>query len=122
MISIQTEDFSPEEIMNKMKVPQAGAIVSFLGVVRKDPAVLSGLDVETYEEMALERLTEVAKGAKDQFDIEEISIVHRVGKLRVGENIAFIAVSSEHRTNAFAAASWAIDELKKSIPLWKKEV
>lgn len=108
--------------MNKMKVPQAGAIVSFLGVVRKDPAVLSGLDVETYEEMALEKLAEVAEAAKNQFEIEEISIVHRVGKLRVGENITFIAVSSVHRSSAFAAASWAIDELKKSIPLWKKEI
>lgn len=122
MISIQTEDFSPEEILNEMRAPQAGAIVSFLGVVRKDPAVSSGLDVETYEEMALERLTEVAERAKEQFEIEEISIVHRVGKLRVGENIAFIAVSSSHRLSAFAAASWAIDELKKSVPLWKKEV
>jgi molybdopterin synthase catalytic subunit len=122
LISIQTEDFSPEEIMNAMKAPEAGAIVSFLGVVREDPAVTSGLDVETYEEMALEKLTEVAEGARERFEIEEISIVHRVGKLRIGENIAFIAVSSVHRSSAFAAARWAIDELKKGVPLWKKEV
>lgn len=108
--------------MDAMKVPQAGAIVSFLGVVRKDSGVSSGLEVEAYEGMALEKLKEVAKGAKRRFEVEDVSIVHRVGKLAVGENITFIAVSSAHRSAGFAAAKWMIDELKKVVPLWKKEV
>lgn len=122
MISIQKEDISPEEIINALKVPEAGAVVSFLGVVRKDPDITFGLEVEAYEEMALERLREVENAAKKRFQIQDIAIVHRVGKLAVGDNIAFIASSAVHRSDAFAATEWALEEVKKTVPLWKKEI
>ena len=122
MISIQKEDISPEEIINALKVPEAGAVVSFLGVVRKDPYITFGLEVEAYEEMALERLREVENAAKERFQIQDIAIVHRVGKLAVGDNITFIASSAAHRSDAFAATEWALEEVKKTVPLWKKEI
>lgn len=122
MISIQKEDISPEEIINALKVPKAGAVVSFLGVVRKDPDITFGLEVEAYEEMALERLREVENAAKERFQIQDIAIVHRVGKLAVGDNITFIASSAAHRSDAFAATEWVLEEVKKTVPLWKKEI
>jgi molybdopterin synthase catalytic subunit len=122
LISIQKEDISPEEIINALKVPEAGAVVSFLGVVRKDPDITFGLEVEAYEEMALERLREVENAAKERFQIQDIAIVHRVGKLAVGDNITFIASSAAHRSDAFAATEWALEEVKKTVPLWKKEI
>lgn len=122
MISIQKEDISPEEIINALKVPKAGAVVSFLGVVRRDPDVTWGLEVEAYEEMALERLKEVAKAAKKRFEILDIAIVHRVGRLALGDNITFIASSAAHRSDAFAATEWTLEEVKRGVPLWKKEI
>jgi len=122
LISIQKEDISPEEIINALKVPEAGAVVSFLGVVRRDPSVTWGLEVEAYEEMALETLREVAKAAKKRFGILDIAIVHRIGKLALGGNITFIASSAAHRSAAFAATEWTLEEVKRTVPLWKKEI
>ena len=122
MISLQKEDFSPDEILASPKTPEAGAIVSFLGVVRADTGVAEGLDVEAYEEMATEKLKTVAESARKQFEINSISIVHRYGRLLIGENIAFVAVSAPSRVAAFDAARWTIDELKKVVPLWKREI
>lgn len=122
MISLQKEDFSPDEILASLKTPEAGAIVSFLGVVRADTGVAEGLDVEAYEEMATEKLKTVAESARKQFEINSISIVHRYGRLLIGENIAFVAVSAPSRVAAFDAARWTIDELKKVVPLWKREI
>ncbi len=122
MISIQKEDISPEEIINALKVPEAGAVVSFLGVVRKDSDITFGLEVEAYEEMALEKLREVENAAKERFQIQDIAIIHRVGKLAVGDKITFIASFAAHRSDAFAATEWALEEVKKTVPLWKKEI
>ncbi|MCK4367699.1 MAG: molybdenum cofactor biosynthesis protein MoaE [Thermoplasmata archaeon] len=122
MISIQKEDISPEEIINALKVPEAGAVVSFLGVVRKDPNVTLGLEVEAYEGMVLRKLREVQNAAKERFQIQDIAIVHRIGRIAVGGNITFIASSAAHRSDAFAATKWALEEVKKTVPLWKKEI
>jgi len=122
LIFIQNEDISPEEIINALKAPEAGAVVSFLGIVRRDPDAASGLEVEAYEEMALERLRAIAKAAKKRFEILDIAIVHRTGRLALGDNITFIASSAAHRSDAFAATEWALEEVKRTVPLWKKEI
>jgi molybdopterin synthase catalytic subunit len=122
LISIQKEDIAPEEIVDALKVPETGAVVSFLGVVRKDPGVESGLEVEAYEEMALENLRRVEVTAKERFEIQDIAIVHRVGRLAVGDNIAFVASSAAHRSEAFEATRWALEQVKELVPLWKKEI
>ncbi|MFQ6106970.1 MAG: molybdenum cofactor biosynthesis protein MoaE [Thermoplasmata archaeon] len=122
MISIQKENFSVEEIIGAMKVPKAGAVVSFLGIVRKDPEVSVGLEVEAYEEMALKKLERVVETAKERFEIEDLSIVHRIGTLAIGENITLVATSAAHRSDAFAATRWVIEELKRAAPLWKREI
>jgi molybdopterin synthase catalytic subunit len=121
LISIQKEDISPEEIINALKAPEAGAVVSFLGVVRGDPGVMS-LEVEAYEEMALEKLKRVEVATREKFEIRDIAIVHRVGTIPVGDNITFIASSAAHRSDAFAATRWALEQLKEIVPLWKTEI
>lgn len=122
MISIQEEDIVPGEVIDSLKGPETGAIVSFLGVVRKDPSVTEGLEVEVYEEMALEKLSQIEAAVRERFDIQDIAVVHRVGTVAIGENIAFIAVSAAHRSEAFAATRWALEQLKEIVPMWKKEI
>jgi molybdopterin synthase catalytic subunit len=79
------------------------------------------LEYHAYETMALKRLEEVCENARRQFEIREIGIVHRLGRLQPGECSVAIAVSSRHRAPAFEACRFAIDSLKKIVPIWKKE-
>ncbi|MCK4445292.1 MAG: molybdenum cofactor biosynthesis protein MoaE, partial [Thermoplasmata archaeon] len=99
---------------------RSGAVVFFVGVVRKDPGVESLL-VEDYPEMAEQKLDEIIQHSKEKFNIEGMDIVHRTGELKVGEGIVLIGASAPHRKDAFEACSWAIDELKKIVPIWKKD-
>ncbi|HYA21770.1 MAG TPA: molybdenum cofactor biosynthesis protein MoaE [Thermoproteota archaeon] len=117
------EDFSVEQLMQKMKAPESGAIVSFLGTVKGmiGDSSVDSLTVESYEDMALKRMLELKDEAMKRFNVADITIVHRVGTLKPTDNIVFVAVSSPHRQQAFEACRWIIDELKKSVPLWKKE-
>ncbi|RZN40381.1 MAG: molybdenum cofactor biosynthesis protein MoaE [Methanophagales archaeon ANME-1-THS] len=118
---ITNEDFSIDELVRGMKKPEIGAIVTFLGVVRAD-AGLKGLNVEIYEEMAEQELRRLERAAREQFEIEAVEIVHRAGSLKVGENIVVILVGAKHRKEAFQACEYLIDELKKRVPIWKKEL
>jgi molybdopterin synthase catalytic subunit len=103
---------------------EAGAIVSFVGTTRvhsRGRTVLY-LDYEAYPEMASSMMAQLAESLKDKHDVHEIAIHHRVGRVGIGEPSVAIAVSSAHREAAFAACKEAIDTLKETIPLWKKEV
>jgi molybdopterin synthase catalytic subunit len=79
------------------------------------------LEYEAYEEMALPLMEEIARGARARWSITSISIVHRLGRLEIGEASVAIAVASPHRREAFEACRYAIDTLKKTVPIWKKE-
>lgn len=116
---ITKEDFSIDELVLKLKKPEIGAIVTFLGVVRAE-AGLKGLNVEIYEEMAEKELRKLEQEAREKFDIEAVEIVHRAGSLKVGENIVVILVGARHRKEAFQACEYLIDELKERVPIWKK--
>ncbi|UBM57420.1 molybdenum cofactor biosynthesis protein MoaE [Marinilongibacter aquaticus] len=101
-----------------------GGIVHFVGTVRnqtKGKAVLR-LDFEAYEAMALKEMHKIAERALQAFEIQKIAIHHRVGSLPVGELPVIIAVSSAHRKAAFSACQFAIDTLKETVPIWKKEI
>jgi molybdopterin synthase catalytic subunit len=117
---IQGEDFSLDELVQRLKRPELGAIVTFLGVVRADPGV-TGIYVEMYREMAAAELEKLEQEALENFEIDAVEIVHREGALKVGENIVAILVGARHRAEAFRACEYLIDELKKRVPIWKKE-
>ncbi|MDI6886621.1 MAG: molybdenum cofactor biosynthesis protein MoaE [archaeon] len=117
---ITKEEFSIDELVRKMKKPEIGAIVTFLGVVRAEEGV-KGINVETYKEMAEEELNKLESEAREKFNIEAVEIVHREGSLNVGENIVVILVGAKHRKEAFRACEYLIDELKERVPIWKKE-
>ncbi len=100
-----------------------GAVVVFDGIVRDNTRGRKTLylDYEAYEEMALRQMEELAVEARAQFGVREVKIVHRLGRLMVGETSVLIVVASAHRGQAFDACRWVIDTLKKKVPIWKKE-
>jgi molybdopterin synthase catalytic subunit len=100
-----------------------GAVVSFEGIVRNQTRGRKTLylDYEAYEEMALRELESLAARALRQFQIRDLAIVHRLGRLKIGETSVFIVAVSAHRAAAFDACRWLIDTLKRTVPIWKKE-
>lgn len=100
-----------------------GAIVTFDGFVRNEShgRQTSYLEYEAYTPMALQKMREIGQLLHEKFAIHRVAIVHRLGRLEVGETSVFIAVSAPHRTAAFDACRFAIDTLKKTVPIWKKE-
>ncbi len=103
--------------------PADGALCVFVGLVRNEHqgrAVLH-LEYEGFEEMALPLLEQIASDARSRWPVTEIRIVHRLGKLEIGEASVAVAVASPHRAEAFAACRFAIDTLKATVPIWKKE-
>lgn len=116
---IQQDDFSLDELVQRLKRPELGAIVTFLGVVRADPGV-TGITVEIYREMAAAELRKLEQEAREKFEIDAVEIVHREGPLKVGENIVAIIVGARHRRDAFRACEYLINELKKRVPIWKQ--
>ena len=111
------------EVLRRMRAGQDGAIVSFDGFVRNEShgRATEYLVYEAYESMALAKMREIAAQAHEKFDIHRVAIVHRLGRLEVGETSVFIAVSAPHRAAAFDACRFAIDALKRTVPIWKKE-
>jgi len=124
MILVTNDDFSVDEVLRKIRNKRTGAIVSFVGVVREDDSgrKIKALEMETYKGMVEKELSDLRDKAMKKFNLEEVTIIHRVGSLSPGDNIVLIAVASGHRKEAFAGAEFLIDELKKVVPLWKKEI
>jgi molybdopterin synthase catalytic subunit len=100
-----------------------GAIVTFDGFVRNESHGRRTLylDYEAYEPMALSKMREIGQLVHEKFSIHRLAIVHRLGRLEIGETSVFIAVSAAHRAAAFDACRFAIDTLKRTVPIWKKE-
>jgi molybdopterin synthase catalytic subunit len=103
--------------------PADGALCLFVGVVRNENAgrgVLY-LEYEAYEEMALSEMEAIATETGRRWPVTEVRIVHRLGRMEIGESSVAVAVTSPHRAEAFLACHFAIDTLKKTVPIWKKE-
>lgn len=100
-----------------------GAVVVFDGIVRNHSRGRRTLylDYEAYEEMALAQMRELAAQARSRFAIRHVTMIHRLGRLEIGETSVLIVVASAHRTAAFEASRWLIDSLKQTVPIWKKE-
>lgn len=111
------------EIVAAMKAGEDGAVVVFDGIVRDNTRGRRTLflDYEAYEEMALPQMRGLAAEAIAKFGVRDVSLVHRLGRLGVGESSVLIVVASAHRAAAFDACRWLIDTLKKTVPIWKKE-
>ena len=113
----------PHEIAESVKAAEDGAAVVFDGFVRnnfKGQKTLY-LEYEAYEAMAYAKMREIGAEIREKFPVHRIAIVHRLGRLEIGETSVLIAVSSAHRKEAFEACRYAIDTLKKTVPIWKKE-
>jgi molybdopterin synthase catalytic subunit len=112
------------EIARRVVLPECGATVTLDGYVRQftKGRETEYLVYEAYEPMALSEMEKLIEAAKQQFEIANVGIVHRLGKLEIGETSVVISVSSPHRRAAFAACEWLIKELKRTVPIWKKEV
>jgi molybdopterin synthase catalytic subunit/molybdopterin converting factor small subunit len=117
------EPLSLDAAVDEVRSDRAGAIATFTGTTRvqsRGRAVLH-LDYEAYEEMAEQVMAQIAKELKGRYDLCEIAIHHRTGRVDIGEASVVIAVSAPHRRDALAACREAIDTLKEQVPLWKKE-
>jgi MoaE-MoaD fusion protein len=117
------EPIHPREIVESLKAPEDGAVVVFDGFVRnnfKGRQTLY-LDYEAYEPMAYVKMREIGAEIRAKFPVHRLAIVHRLGRLEIGETSVLIAVSSPHRGAAFDACRYAIDTLKRAVPIWKKE-
>ena len=120
MIAIQTDDVDIGALIAAAKKHGTGAVVVFDGVVRDDG--ISEMELEAYEEVAVKELEKIAKEATEQFRLLHVDIIHRIGRLTVEENILIIVVSAGHRKEAYAGSRYIIEEIKKGVPIWKKEL
>ncbi|MCX8206919.1 MAG: molybdenum cofactor biosynthesis protein MoaE [Methanothrix sp.] len=118
---ISDSEIDLEELLNRSMKPDAGAVVAFVGVVRADPGVRA-LEVEAYEEAALEELRRIKDEAIGRFGVSSVDVAHRKGRLSLGEVIVVVVCASAHRKEAFQACEYVIEELKRRVPIWKKEL
>jgi molybdopterin converting factor subunit 1 len=123
LVRLQREAIDAAAFLKQMRSGADGAVVIFDGVVRNNTRGRRTLylDYEAYEEMALAQMKALVRDAKARFDVREISLVHRLGRLEIGESSVWIAVASAQRAAAFEACRFVIDTLKKTVPIWKKE-
>jgi len=125
LVRIQRENFSTDKVVEEVKAASRGigGIVVFVGTARdfSKGMGITGLDFEHYPGMAEKKLEDIRERALKNFDIIEMAIVHRIGKIDIGEDIVIIVAASAHRNDSFMACEWAITELKRTTPIWKRE-
>ena len=121
--SITREPIDTRALLEKIKRADDGAAIVFEGIVRNNTRGRRTLflDYEAYEEMAVKEMESLIARALDQFGIRDAAIVHRLGRIEIGETSVLIVVASAHRGAAFDACRWLIDTLKRTVPIWKKE-
>ena len=122
-ISIEDNSFNVEDVVKRVQSNSSGAEVIFIGKVRNHSKgkSITRLDYSAYESMAISEIKKIVEVALNKFEIDKIAVSHRVGKLEIGDLAVVIAVSSAHRTAGFKANQFIIDEIKKTVPIWKKE-
>lgn len=123
MVKTTISEINLASLLDLVKTPEAGAIDIFLGTTRNhsDGRKVIHLEYEAYEPMATSMMQELESRACATWPVHRIAIIHRIGKVDVGETSVAIAVSASHRKDAFEACRFVIDELKKNVPIWKRE-
>jgi MoaE-MoaD fusion protein len=124
VIELRDSSLDPRAIADALPRAGDGALVTFVGVVREGSRGKSvrALVYEAYGTMALRQMEQLAQEARRRWPVTEVAIAHRTGTLQVGEVSVVIAVAAPHRGEAFDACEWLIDELKRTVPIWKKEM
>ena len=126
MIDIELLDtpLDPNQCIERVRNPEAGGIDVFIGTVRnqtKGKKVIR-LEFESYVPMAISEMHKIAKRAQEKWPVKRIAIHHRIGTLAIGDIAVVIAVATPHRKASFEACQFAIDTLKETVPIWKKEI
>jgi molybdopterin synthase catalytic subunit len=123
-VRVQAEAFDPGAVLNGFTAAQsrAGAVVSFSGIVRDLEGGLAHMEIEHYPEMTERAIAAMVEQAQRRFGLTGALVIHRYGRLKVGEVIMMVASAAPHRADAFAGAEYLMDYLKSRAPFWKKEV
>jgi molybdopterin synthase catalytic subunit len=124
MYSITDQPIQTDPLLDEMRVETSGAIVTFHGIVRKPSRGRNVIYLEytAYESMALKVLRQIGEEISDKWEVDKVLIVHRTGRVDVGQTSILIAVAAPHRQAALQGCSYAIERIKKILPVWKKEV
>ncbi len=130
LFELTSEPIDITAVSRRIVPPECGATVTLDGYARRFTRVKESGEIreteylmyEAYEPMALKEMAKLIERAKAEFEIAWVGIVHRLGRLEIGETSVVISVAAPHRKAAFAACEWIIRELKKTVPIWKKEV
>lgn len=124
MIHLTTDPIDLSEILSDVKNRSAGGTVLFVGSVRdhNEMGPVSRIQYEAYREMAEDKIAEIENEVRKRWKIKKFAAIHRIGNLKVGEISVAVAVSSEHRGEAFQACEYGIDKIKTNVPIWKKEI
>ncbi|MBI4429521.1 MAG: molybdenum cofactor biosynthesis protein MoaE [Ignavibacteriales bacterium] len=123
MVQLTKNRIETEEVLRSVIAPESGAVNVFVGTTRNhsNGRRVTSLEYEAYEPMAVKMMERVVREAQGRWDVSRISVVHRIGKVNIGESSVVIAVSSPHRDEAFQACRFLIDRLKQVVPIWKRE-
>ena len=124
LIKITDRPIDPSHVIDLVKTPDSGAINVFVGTVRNSTKNrdVKELEFEAYDTMAIKEIDKIIAQAKQKWPISAMAIYHRVGVLGIGDIPVVIAVSTPHRQQGFEACQYAIDTLKETVPIWKKEI
>ncbi|RKU13884.1 molybdenum cofactor biosynthesis protein MoaE [Candidatus Poribacteria bacterium] len=124
MFKITSEEIELGDVIRAVEAGDAGAIVHFLGVVRNNTEgrEVSYLEYEAYPPMAEKKMAEIAEEIHEKWGLDRVAMIHRVGRLEIGEVSVAVAVASPHRKEAFEACHYAMNRLKQIVPIWKREV
>jgi molybdopterin synthase catalytic subunit len=124
MFKITGEEIELGDVIRAVEAGDAGAIVHFLGIVRNNTEgrEVSYLEYEAYPPMAEKKMAEIAQEIHEKWGLDRVAMIHRVGRLEIGEVSVAVAVASPHRKEAFEACHYAMNRLKQIVPIWKREV
>lgn len=123
IVELARAPINPQELLARLKAPADGAVVVFDGIVRNQSKGRQTLylDYEAYEPMARRQMEEIVAELRSRWAVDRVAVVHRLGRLQIGETSVWIGVSAAHRAAAFEACRHAIERLKRTVPIWKKE-
>ncbi len=124
MFAITSDPLDPAPLVEAVRRDESGAVALFYGVVRNENQgrTVQYLEYDAYPEMAIKKMKEVADEVRARFPVTGVGVLHRIGRLEIGETSLLVAVSSGHRKEAFDACHFAVDRIKQIVPIWKKEV
>ena len=123
MIHITSDPLEPNSVTEIVRNNSNGAVITFLGTTRDstDGKNVNYLEYEAYQPMAQNMIQQILDEVKERWEIEDLAISHRLGKVEIGEISMVVAISSPHRKQAFEAGQYSIDRIKEIVPIWKKE-